>query len=274
MKYTIEGFNQAKAVELELCVADLIILRWFVDFAGTERMVKRLINEKEYYWVKYEGILEDLPILSITKDTLYRRLKGLVEKEVLEHITVKEAGTFSFYRLGKNYLALIADTPTYLSEKNPTGYGKKSDRGTEKNPYQKTNLLNNTKKQKNNHLSEINGEQAPLEKRNSKEVTIDEIYKDPKNEKILEALRLYHNWYRDSKLGYKASSVAKWANLLSEYSKDDPLVAMEIAKQSIENGWRNIFPLKKSKKYDDGSKMKPFNMDDVARDENGEVKVW
>lgn len=52
MKYTIEGFNQAKAVELGLCVADLIILRWFVDFAGTDKMLKgkdeyiKVITEK------------------------------------------------------------------------------------------------------------------------------------------------------------------------------------------------------------------------------------
>lgn len=143
MKFCIDGFVQSKAVELELCVADLLILRWFVDFAGTDKMVKRIIEDKEYYWIKYEGVLEDLPILSITKDTLYRRLKSLVEKEVLEHLTVKEGGTYSFYRLGKNYLTLIADNSIQLSEKNPTGYGKKSERGTEKNPYQKTNLLNN-----------------------------------------------------------------------------------------------------------------------------------
>ena len=136
MKYTIEGFNQAKAVELGLCVADLIILRWFVDFAGTDKMLKRNIEGTEYYWIKYEGLLEDLPILSITKDTLYRRLKGLVEKDVLEHITVKEAGTYSFYKLGKNYLALITDTPIPL-------YGKKSDRVTEKNPTGVTKKIRN-----------------------------------------------------------------------------------------------------------------------------------
>ena len=67
MKYTIEGFNQAKAVELGLCVADLIILRWFVDFAGTEKMVKRIIDGKEYYWIKYEGLLEDLPMLLLLR---------------------------------------------------------------------------------------------------------------------------------------------------------------------------------------------------------------
>ena len=162
MKYTIEGFNQAKAVELGLCVADLIILRWFVDFAGTEKMVKRIIDGKEYYWIKDEGLLEDLPILSITKDTLYRRLKGLVEKEILEHITLKEAGTYSFYRLSKNYLALITDGGNYLSEKNPTGYGKKSDRGTEKNPYQNTHLLKNTQKQEKYPLPTVKGEKTPL----------------------------------------------------------------------------------------------------------------
>ena len=115
MKYTIEGFNQAKAVELGLCVADLIILRWFVDFADTEKMVKRIIDGKEYYWIKYEGLLEDLPILSITKDTLYRRLKGLVEKEILEHITLKEAGTYSFYRLRRLTCQIITARNSSLS---------------------------------------------------------------------------------------------------------------------------------------------------------------
>lgn len=186
MKYTIEGFNQAKAVELGLCVADLIILRWFVDFAGTEKMVKRIIDGKEYYWIKYEGLLEDLPILSITKDTLYRRLKGLVEKEILEHITLKEAGTYSFYRLSKNYLALITDGGNYLSEKNPTGYGKKSDRGTEKNPYQNTHLLKNTQKQEKYPLPTVKGEKTPLS--STKKKSYRDVYDMPENKEIREAL--------------------------------------------------------------------------------------
>ena len=43
MKYTIEGFAQDKLIELELDVSDALILRWFIDFAGTGNM-KRLIK--------------------------------------------------------------------------------------------------------------------------------------------------------------------------------------------------------------------------------------
>ena len=30
MKISIEGFDQSRAVELGLCVADVVLLRWFV----------------------------------------------------------------------------------------------------------------------------------------------------------------------------------------------------------------------------------------------------
>lgn len=108
MDIAINEYNQTKAVELGLCATDLIILRWFVNFANTERAVKRTVSNKNYYQIKYEVVLEDIPILNITKDTLYRRLKKLTEKGVLERIVVNDTGTHSFYRLGKSYFNLLA----------------------------------------------------------------------------------------------------------------------------------------------------------------------
>lgn len=46
MKISIEGFDQSRAVELGLCVADMVLLRWFVDFSNTGAMEKRIIDGK------------------------------------------------------------------------------------------------------------------------------------------------------------------------------------------------------------------------------------
>lgn len=269
MKYTVEGFNQAKSVELGLCVADLIILRWFVDFAGTDKMVKRIINDKEYYWIKYEGLLEDLPILSITKDTLYRRLKGLVEKEVLEHITIKEAGTYSFYRLGRNYLALITDSDCYLSEKNPTGYGKKSDRGTEKNPYLNTHLLKNTQKQENNPLPTVKGEKTPLS--GTRKKSYRDVYDMPENKIIREALVKFVDSCKGRNYTPKVTTVEKFAKTLRENSYGNPELAMRIVDQSISKGWKDLYPLKE--KFRAGAVAKQFT-GETAKDKDGKEIVY
>lgn len=255
MKYTIEGFNQAKAVELGLCVADLIILRWFVDFAGTDKMLKRNIEGTEYYWIKYEGLLEDLPILSITKDTLYRRLKGLVEKDVLDHITVKDAGTYSFYKLGKNYLALITDTPIPLSEKNPTGYGKKSDRGTEKNPYLNTNLQKNTQKQKDKPF--------PTEKggASKKSPSYDEVFNAPENEYIREALIKWVKACKNRGVGFQYKTLERWASSLRDNAGESPEAALAIVDQSIDAGWKDLYKLKKKPDSKPRASMERFDPD-------------
>ena len=84
MKYTIEGFSQEKAIELGLDLEDLLILRWIVDFSP--KMSKQVIEGKEYFWVKYQALLQDIPILNFkSKDRLYRKMKSLVNKNILLH---------------------------------------------------------------------------------------------------------------------------------------------------------------------------------------------
>ncbi|CZR95403.1 MULTISPECIES: hypothetical protein [Clostridioides] len=147
MKYTILGFSQKKAVELGLNTKDLLILRWFVDFLGSGRMARKLVNGIEYYWVDYSGVIKELPILYTEKhDTIYRVLKKLDKIGILEHATLKQGGTWSYYKLGYRYIELISDSyqqagnksdcseiNPYPSDINPTQ--------TDINPERKTNLL-------------------------------------------------------------------------------------------------------------------------------------
>ncbi|WP_288479943.1 conserved phage C-terminal domain-containing protein [uncultured Clostridium sp.] len=126
MKFTFMGFSQSKALEMNLDDKDLSILRYFIDFKDSGSMSIKIIDDKPYYWVKYEALLNELPILGIkSKDVLRRRLKALVDAEVLSFILVKKGGCFSFYGIGPKYKDLISSD----EEKQPT---EKSDHPTQK----------------------------------------------------------------------------------------------------------------------------------------------
>ena len=133
MKYTIHGFSQQKAIELGLDDRDLMILRWFVDYKDTGKMVKKILDNDMYYWIKYEGIQEAFPIINWKKDTIYRRLKAMALKGVLKHKTVKEFGTYSFYAIGPNYLGLT-DTKYEIAIGNKSDGSDSNPRATEINP--------------------------------------------------------------------------------------------------------------------------------------------
>ena len=99
MKYTIYGFSQKEALnfrktvvdkngsekEIKVDCIDLLILRWFVDFYP--KMIKIEIEGEQYAWVKYQSILEDLPLLDIKKQALFDRLKKLCAFDILKHKT-------------------------------------------------------------------------------------------------------------------------------------------------------------------------------------------
>ena len=122
MKFSILGFSQQKAVELGLESNDLLVLRWFVDFAGTIKMKTMLIENKVYYWINYQTVLDELPILKVSKQTLYKKhFMNLCKADVLNHKQIKEGGTFSYYCYGINYdkLVYLQDEPS-VKNNNPT----------------------------------------------------------------------------------------------------------------------------------------------------------
>lgn len=49
LEYSIHGFSQEKAIELELDDRDLLILNWFVKFKDSERMISKIISDDKYY---------------------------------------------------------------------------------------------------------------------------------------------------------------------------------------------------------------------------------
>lgn len=145
MKYTILGFNQLEVVKLNLDMTDIAILRWFIDFRDTGKIKAKEINGDIYYWVKYEAISEDLPILNLKKDTVYRRFKKICEAKVLKHKTVKEGGTWSFFAIDENYEKLISSV-TKIIESSHKEEGEISE-------------ANELEIESNGHISEENGQE-------------------------------------------------------------------------------------------------------------------
>lgn len=109
MKFTVLGSNQRKAVEFGLDLKDLVIIEWMQKF--WPKMKKKIIDGKEYGWVKYDALLKDYPLLEINaKKVLYRRMKAMEDLGILDHRGVKdETGSFSYYRLTEKVLELIDD---------------------------------------------------------------------------------------------------------------------------------------------------------------------
>lgn len=185
MKFTIHGFSQQKAMDLGLDQDDLLLLRWFVDFKDTNSMVSKVIDNKPYYWIKYSGLLKDLPILKIKKDTVYRRFKKMSTVGVLDHTTVRQGGVYSFYSLGDKYSELLSDYNPNGTDLNPIPYGNKSDTHTDLNPEQKINLLKDSSIKDSFYKDSKKGDEINDNARSSsKEYDVDkelEKYKDKYN---------------------------------------------------------------------------------------------
>lgn len=113
MKYTIEGFSQEIALKLGLDAKDLVLLRWIVDFHATDRMEKHYFDRKEYFWVDYRTVIQDLPILAIGhKVALRRRLRNIEKSGLVEFRVFPGAGNRTFYRFKSEILSSLLSNKT------------------------------------------------------------------------------------------------------------------------------------------------------------------
>lgn len=134
MRYNILGFNQEKASELKLTLDELMILRHLHDFASSGKMESVIVNNKMYYWVKYDKFVDDLPILGMKKTRImeifnnnlcvkptdwedrYNKMSESSKKRaksfkfigVLENYTKKDAlGTYSYFAFTELFYSLL-----------------------------------------------------------------------------------------------------------------------------------------------------------------------
>ena len=150
-------------------------------------------------------LLKDLPILNVSKDRLYRWLKSLTDSHVLEHYTLRnQDGTFSLYRFGDNYEALL-------------GYGDIEE-----------------------NVAPVESEEKPKAEKTTKKRSYSEVFEAEENVYIKEALSKWLKVCKDRGVKFNIRTVKKWAETLRKEAKENPTVALKIVDQSVENAWNNL----------------------------------
>lgn len=249
MRYTIEGFSQTEAVKFRrteivngkekvvtLDCTDLVILRWFVDF--WPNMMKVEIGGRQYAWLSYKALIEDMPLIGIKKGMLALRLKKMVDFGILTHQTVKSGGTFSYYGFGPEYVRLI-DTNHAKDISDPAqpineGVPNKLD-----TPQQKISdqIDPNTKDPST---------KEPKERKKPAETYDSIIDSYTENGELRSALAEFVKMRKMMKkpLTNKALSLLLTSKKGLDGLASNDAEKIDIVQQSIMRGWQGFFPLK------------------------------
>ena len=264
MKFTMNGFNQRVLIEFGLDLKDAALLRYFVDFKDTNSMSMLVVDNKPYYWLKYEALKDDLPILGINSNiVLRRRLKKLEECGVLEHYHKLEGGSFSYYAIGDKYKCL-------LEEESAKDFNNFNDNSEVNSQTEKFNPLNSkvqplkpksltpqTKKFKQNNQSTKDKSTKDISKKEKSKKTEFDVLIDgyTENEKLKESLYEFIKFRKASKATITTLALKKILTRLDTLAASD-LEKIEILDTSIMNGWKGVFPLKKNKSSPDNASSK------------------
>ena len=140
MQYTI-NINQRSVIEngWNLSFDDMAVFDFMSHFILEGALSKHIIQGKDYFWISFSKIREELPMLSGNSDSSIRRhISNLVRVGLIEkcddEISIKNR--ISLYRLGKSF-------PKYWHSVNPSknndtppnleGYPSKNERVTPPN---------------------------------------------------------------------------------------------------------------------------------------------
>lgn len=106
-------FSQQSAVNLNLSLTDLLIVSFINDFIETGKCEKIENNNYNYYFLAYNKILTDLPILNIKKRQLLRTLENLKNKNIIIPLNKNVGRKKTYFRLNlsqvKNSKYIIDD---------------------------------------------------------------------------------------------------------------------------------------------------------------------
>lgn len=260
MKYTIEGFSQEAALSMQATITknghtktikldavDLIILRWIVDFYPN--MKKTIIDGTEYAWVDYTAFIEDMPLLGLSNQSLYKRCIKMVQLGVLKHKTVRSNGTFSYYGFGPEYPRLINHSNKTANTPAPTPTHAPS---AERDPWADTTTA--TAEQFQTPIAEPEPQPQPKKTRKAKSFDdiIDVYTSDPETKDLLGA------WLQNRKAKRAAmTDRAIQGNIekLDQCAQASHMSVNDYLNEVICRGWSAFFPIENYR--NNGYQQKP-----------------
>lgn len=147
MKYTL-NINQAQAIELGISSANQALIFDLLTSAATWAKPE-IIGNDVFYWVARQTIANELELLKLKPDTIYRHLKSLAKIGLINYKKVGKKDCIQITKKGQKYL--IKDKNSTMSEINPSKFGNKSEKNSEINP---TYPTTNSNQYTNHPLSE------------------------------------------------------------------------------------------------------------------------
>ena len=142
--------NNAKCMEWKINATQGILFALLYEAPAWAK--EEIIENRTYYFVSRNLILEELPMFFEKSDTVYRNLKVLQEKGLIEYIKQGKKDLIRITTKGKTWNEFKENnseknpSSEQDSEKNPNNLGKKSEKepkNSEKNPTNNNTIYNN-----------------------------------------------------------------------------------------------------------------------------------
>ena len=143
----ITTINNKKCMEWELNATQGILISLLYEANAWAKEV--IIEDKVYYFISRNLVINELPMFFDKPDTVYREFKKLSEKGIIEYIKHKGMDLIRLTEKGKEWNYLKSENN---SEKNPSKFGKKSENNSEKNPTYKDTILHKDTNNKDNNI--------------------------------------------------------------------------------------------------------------------------
>ncbi|MBO5964147.1 MAG: hypothetical protein J6P97_06675, partial [Bacteroidales bacterium] len=164
MRYNILGFDQEKVLELrtytdgkekKLDVTDLLILNHIYHFPERKGIKTITQNGLEYYWIEYNTILKELPILNIKKPALRERIDKMCALGLIEKTLAKQGqySNMTCFRIGEQFEKVLFQTDTPTKSKQQRGVNSNTQ-GVSIQTEDMNNNVNNKKENNNTYIKD------------------------------------------------------------------------------------------------------------------------
>lgn len=137
MKINVLGFEQEKIMNLPIRInaTDLLVLRTMVDMIDSKRLKTKEIDGEVYTWINYNLILEDLPMIATSVETIKKIVSkfcsiGLLDRKVKKHIN---GGAFTYFRITDELIDIMYNEGTLKSKTVEDKTNKQSDKPKKNN---------------------------------------------------------------------------------------------------------------------------------------------
>lgn len=198
--------------------------------------------------------------LGVSRPTIINNLKDLVDRGLL----TKESEEIN----GVTYCRYRAVLPEDLGSKKTLLPQSKNLTGGSKET-----LPNKEEHKEQDKEKPFLSEKGGASKKSS---SYDIVFSAPENESIKEALVKWVKACKGRGVGFQYKTLERWAGILRDNAGEDTQVAIAIVDQSIEAGWKDLYPLKKRQGNKPRAVYEPFDPEKhkLATDAEGKPIVY